>query len=268
MSLIPSPFLDTVVAIGKGESPDSIRYIATGFVYRALVKEDDNKWYSNFLVTNRHVIEDSIEIHIRQNTTVRAEPVLGFLTDEWTTHPDPEVDVAVLPIYTEDNGGNTVDVPAFGDAHTMSRAKLQETEFREGNEIFVLGFPLGIVGNSRNYPIVRQGIVARIRDWYENDSKDFLIDSSIFPGNSGGPVLAKPTLHTYGKAITSAKLIGLVSSYIPYQDIARSDQTGRPILAAHENSGLATVVPIDAVQETISMAIEKYDGQINSPIRP
>ena len=79
-------------------------------------------------------------------------------------------------------------------------------------------------------------------------------------------MLAKPTLHTYGQAITSAKLIGLVSGYLPYQDIARSDQTGRPILAAHENSGLAEVVPIDAVQETISVAIKKYEGQINSSI--
>ena len=154
MSLIPSRFLDTVVAIGKGQSSDSIRYIATGFVYTALVKEDEHKWYSNFLVTNRHVIEDSVEIRVRQNTTVRAEPVLGSFTDEWTTHPDREIDVAVLPIHTEDSDGNTIDIPSFVDAHTMSRTKLQETEFREGNEVFVLGFPLGIVGDSRNYPIV------------------------------------------------------------------------------------------------------------------
>lgn len=93
----------------------------------------------------------------------------------------------------------------------MPRAELVESEFREGNEVFVLGFPLGLAGESRNYTIVRQGIVARIHDWYDDEAKVFLVDASIFPGNSGGPVLAKPTMHTYGKAITTATLIGMVS---------------------------------------------------------
>ena len=147
----------------------------------------------------------------------------------------------------------------------MPRTELVESEFREGNEVFVLGFPLGLAGKSRNYAIVRQGIVARIHDWYDEEAKAFLIDSSVFPGNSGGPVLAKPTMHTYGKAISTAKLIGMVSGYVPYKDIARSDQTGLPMLAAQENSGPGIVVPIDAIDETIAVVVDQYRAEQSRP---
>ena len=68
-------------------------------------------------------------------------------------------------------------------------------------------------------------------------------------------MFAKPTLYTYGETITHAKLIGMVSGYVPYQDIAWSRQTGRPKLIS---AGLATVVPINAIQETISIAAKRY----------
>ena len=120
---------------------------------------------------------------------------------------------------------------------------------------------MAMVGGDKNYVIVRQGIIARIQDWYDDAAKSYLIDSSVFPGNSGGPVLAKPTLHTYGTAISRAKLIGMVSGYVSFQDVTRSDQTGLPMLALEENSGLANVVPVDAIEETIAIAIENHKGK-------
>lgn len=175
----------------------------------------------------------------------------------WTVHPDPELDVAVLPVqgFPEMDTG---PVSFYGGTNTMLRGELVENEFREGNEVFVLGFPLAMVGGNKNYVIARQGIIARIQDWYEGAAKSYLIDSSIFPGNSGVPVLAKPTLHTYGTTITTAKLIGMVSGYVPFKDVARSDQTGLPMLASQENSGLAVVVPVDAIEDTIAVALEEH----------
>ena len=35
----------------------------------------------------------------------------------------------------------------------MLRDRLIETEFREGNEVFVLGFPIAMVGEEKNYVI-------------------------------------------------------------------------------------------------------------------
>ena len=166
--------------------------------------------------------------------------------------------MAVYAFHIPDSEGSTGGTVSFySDTDTMLREQLVEAEFREGNEVFTLGFPLSQVADDKNYVIARQGIVARIQDWYDRATTSFLIDASIFPGNSGGPVLAKPTLHTYGSAITSAKLIGMVAGYFPYRDIARSDQTGQAIFASEENSGLGIVVPLDAIEETIKLVVDQ-----------
>ena len=267
MSLIPSRFLDTVVAIGLRGPETSIQYIATGFVYSVAVDQVDRgqKLYASFIVTNRHVVEGSGALFTRQNYPSGKEYPSGANLvgdapgEKWIFHPDPEIDVAVYPVHVP--GLDSTPVSFYNDTHTMLRDRLIETEFREGNEVFVLGFPIAMVGEEKNYVIVRQGIIARIQDWYEGAAKNYLIDASIFPGNSGGPVLAKPTIHTYGTAVTSAKLIGMVSGYVPYRDIARSDQTGLPILASEENSGLAVVVPVDAIEETIAVVVENYERE-------
>src|ERR1019366_8874960 len=57
-----------------------------------------------------------------------------------------------------------------------------------------LGFPLQLVGGERNYVIVRHGTIARIGDMLAGTNKNFLVDTFIFPGNSGGPVILKPEM--------------------------------------------------------------------------
>ncbi len=76
----------------------------------------------------------------------------------------------------------------------------------------------------------------------------------MFPGNSGGPVVVKPTAESLAgaKPVMKAYVIGVVKSYIPYRDVAYSLVTNAPTprVAFMENSGLAYVVPIDFVKET------------------
>ena len=59
----------------------------------------------------------------------------------------------------------------------------------EGDFIYALGFPMGLVSKDRQHVMVRSGIIARIRDLYENRSTDFTVDAFVFPGNSGGPLV-------------------------------------------------------------------------------
>ena len=135
-----------------------------------------------------------------------------------------------------------------------------------GSGRFALGFPLGLIGEKRSYVIVRQGIIARIRDYLSGSTKEFLIDTSIFPGNSGGPVVIHPELTAIEgtKTIDRASLIGIVSSYVPYNDIAISQQTKRPRIIFEENSGLASVVPIEYALEVIEMVIKDQSTDGNS----
>jgi len=123
----------------------------------------------------------------------------------------------------------------------------------EGDFVYTLGFPMQLVGPERNYVIVRGGNIARIQDAIDHRSNEFLIDVFTFPGNSGGPVVTKPeaiALHDT-KAVRSAYLIGVIQSYVPYQDVAISAQTQRPRVIFEENSGLTSVIPIDLVKETV-----------------
>ena len=258
MSLIPRDFSLSIVAFGMDSPSNNIDFIATGFIYSQLTGQDESghRLYATCFVTNRHVIEGQNKLVVRLGNPQSS--TYDLLQGHWAVHPDPQVDVAVAPFPLDDIEGSAHRVNSFkSESQTSFCDDLQEMEFREGDEVYTLGFPLGLAGHDRNYPIARQGIVARIQDWYDGRSDSFLIDASIFPGNSGGPVIAKPTMYSYGQTRAHPKLIGVVSGYLTHADVALRDQTGRPILASEENSGLATVVPIDKVRETIMTAVRQ-----------
>ena len=59
--------------------------------------------------------------------------------------------------------------------------------------------------------------------------------------------------------LPTPKVIGLVSAYLPYRDVAMSEQTGLIRLISEENSGLAKVVPMDAVIELTSILARVID---------
>ena len=112
---------------------------------------------------------------------------------------------------------------------------------------------MGDIGGDRNYVIVRQGSIARIRDYLKGTRKYIYIDATIFPGNSGSPVITKPEVVaiTGTKSYNKASLIGIVSSYVPYQDIAISLQTKRPRAMFEENTGIAVVFSTDEIIKAV-----------------
>lgn len=276
MALIPPVFLNSVVALGEQLEDGSIKYNATGFLYgfpSGTSDENGGKQYYLFLVTNRHVFQQTAErvntLHARFNklsdtgTNVYA---IEMADASWTVHPDPDADVAVLNINPNRIKTDGIDFFFFNaDKHTVTIEQARTNQVSEGDGIFVLGFPLGEAGEERNYVIVRQGIIARIQNWLKGNAQTFLIDSSIYPGNSGGPVLLKPELTSIQgtKANANCSLIGMVSSYLPYTEVAISQQTGRPRMIFEENSGLGQVVPHDVIQEAVKAAVDKI-----RPLKP
>ncbi len=122
-----------------------------------------------------------------------------------------------------------------------------------GDGVYVLGFPMNLAGVQRNYVIVRNGIISRLSEMFDHASQTYLIDSLVFPGNSGGPVVLRPEIIAIEgtKPHLNAELIGMVVSYEPYIDTAISPQTHRARIAFEENSGLAEVVPVDTLNATV-----------------
>ena len=269
MALIPLNFLDTTVALGAAKADGTVQYTATGFLYGHYLQpnvEGGEPRGFVFLVTNRHVADGAAELHVRFNAVADGVPNVRRLAPEgdditmpWTTHPNAAIDVAVRLLNAPGLGAaGTALTPFHNEHHVFLRDQARATGISEGDGVFVLGFPLGIAGAQRNYVIVRQGVVARIRDWLDGHQNSFLIDASIFPGNSGGPVLIKPEATAIQGTRPNQRcgLVGMVSTYVPYQEVAVSEQTGRPRMVFEENSGLGVIVPVDQIAETVVHALE------------
>ena len=267
MALLPPFYLDAVVALGVVNENQQVRYTASGFLYGHRtndVDENGSALYAVFLVTNRHVVAETTDYLVRFNRFEGGETktyLLAAKADDgspmWTFHNDPMVDVAVTPINVNSLKNDGINYGFVeSDKHAFTKREVQANGLSEGDGIFALGFPLGQVGDERNYTIVRQGIVARVQDWLNGQASSFLIDASIFPGNSGGPVFLRPEAVSIEgtNANQHCGLLGMVSSYLPYREVAVSLQTGRERMAFEENSGLGVVVPYDAIVETVKAA--------------
>jgi S1-C subfamily serine protease len=243
---------------------------ASGFLYGEFVSkvsETESK-YRTYLVTNRHVIEEhaaatkaplSVKFNLKTAGASREYDVM--LTDErgqptWHPHPNAAVDIAVIPIDANFLQKEGARFDYFrGESDVLSRSRAKEMGLSEGDGVYVLGFPMGLVGAQQDYVVVRQGTIARVTDALESPvATSFLIDSFNFPGSSGSPVVLRPELLSITgakPAIGKAYLLGVVRSYLPYTDVAVSMQTKRPRVTFEENSGLAEVIPIDFVEEAV-----------------
>lgn len=280
MTLIPKCYRSAIVAIGisKKDSPaKTFESLGTGFLYGKLNKKvDGGGSYHVFLVTNRHVIEGalgdkkSISIKFTQDGGHKDIDIELFDKDNscnYHFHDNDKIDVAIVPINIEEkvDARGLPDPFVFrNDIDVLTYKKMINLGVAEGSSIFTCGFPLEFL--DKDFVIVRSGIIARIQDCYKEITNTFLIDSLIFPGNSGSAVILNATFSETDEAkqIKIPKLIGIVTGYIPYHERAISEYTGNPRIIFEENSGLGTVVPVDYIDETIEQAKKIYGKKDNS----
>lgn len=263
MALIPPNYIDCVVAIGADSSQGERRWIASGFFYGAMIKDfgEGQARYQTYLITNRHVFEKLATAYIRCNpkgNSPAQEFPLSLVDDKgaplWFAHSNSDIDVAVAPVQFKRLVDEGMQVSVFKNNTDVGTIEtLNSRGVTEGDFAYVLGFPMEQVGVERNTVIVRSGTIARIRDALSNANHSFLVDASVFPGNSGGPVILKPEAGSIQgtQAQDKALLIGIATAYIPYHERAISEQTGEPRVIFRENSGLASVHVIDYVEELV-----------------
>lgn len=273
MPLLPSNYLDAVVAIGTGKSK-SRSWIGTGFFYGIPIGKGDsegNQFYTVFLITNRHVITGIKQACIRLNSQAddsSKEYSFDLVAKNgkpiWVAHPDENIDIAAVWINAGFLDTERRRYSFFAeDSVVIDAAALSASTISEGDGVFILGYPMGMVGD-RHYVICRSGSIGRIRHVKEGSGKEILLDGLVFPGNSGGPVITKPELVAIQgqKPFKSAHLLGIVTSYVPYQDVAISVQTQRPRVIFEENSGLTAVHPAQLIKETVAGANKRHCNRI------
>jgi S1-C subfamily serine protease len=274
-ALFPPYFLSAVVSLGttqivqeQGKEPVTKWItVGTGFFYGYLVHDDADiakRKYAVFLVTAGHVIKgfaeagnSKIEVRVDANEVGAKAESFDIPISQWFFHP--AVDLAAVPTSIDFLRSKGLQNSFFAsDLHVLTKKQMTDAGTSAGDGVFILGFPMGLSGERRNYVIVRQGAIARISELFEDASNIFLVDAFVFPGNSGGPVVSKPEITSIQgtQANSRSLLVGVVKSYESYVDTAVSQQTKHARITFEENSGLAEIIPVDYINEMVKQRAE------------
>lgn len=170
--------------------------LGTGFFW--MKTPDANGQAQLFLVTNKHVIEGQTSAVLHLIAGGADGPRLGEEIEvriddppsNFVGHPDPNVDVAVLPV-----GGVMTQLHESGQevyfrAVSESQAATNESlaAFEPIEPVTFIGYPNGLYDTTSLLPIVRQGHSATPLTIDYEGRPMFLVDASVFPGSSGSPV--------------------------------------------------------------------------------
>lgn len=168
----------------------------TGFLMNFLRKEESQ---IPAIVTNKHVVNGAITgKFIFTTADEEGNPVnknhyaieIGNFQNSWIMHPDPNVDLCILPIAAILEDARIKGVKLFYIAldSTLLPSEKQKSDLRAIEDIIMVGYPNGIWDKTNNLPVMRKGITATHPNFDYNDRSQFMIDAACFPGSSGSPV--------------------------------------------------------------------------------
>jgi len=177
----------------------------TCFLIGKPMKKDPNKAY-HVLVTAAHVLEDmkssEAMLHLRkkQNDSYIRFPVPIKIRQDnkpiWTKNSSG-LDVAVMYIRLPEG----VDYQLLSTTFFADDSVLTRFEIHPGDELFCLGFPLGIESDTSGFPVLRSGKISSFPLVPTQMYPTFLLDFQVYAGNSGGPVYFIESGRHYAGAI-------------------------------------------------------------------
>ena len=272
MALIPTSFINSVVTISV-ENPNHSKFcIGTGFLVGDLKNEANNKKkYALYLITNKHVLRDKNTVYVgfKKAGLIGSYDFPLKLTNngakEYSEHPNPNVDIAAVSINVDFLASKNAKYSFFAiDENCLTINQGQEMGLSEGDLVYSIGYPLNLVGTSSKEPICRIGCVSRISDLFVpgHPEVSFIVGAQSFPGNSGGPIILRPDSDSLEgtKAIKTSYLLGILYSYVAYQDPLISQQTGEIYSIMKENSGLTNVHPVDYIIDVVKIEDKRIGG--------
>lgn len=215
---------------------------------------------SSYFVTAAHVIKGirdklgCIDIYLRVNMKNGPLDYIPTRAGDWITHPQPNVDVAILPIDISDE----IDCVALPVETAASRDNLLAREDREdaiavSDAIFMTGIFVNHYGKEKNIPIIRVGNIAMLPEEPIKTDTGFmdayLIEARSTGGLSGCPVFVNisPGYGIQRRGGPSIYWLGLVHGHwdgpLSEMDaVAEEDAASGSI-----NKGIAVVVPVESI---------------------
>lgn len=185
--------VDLIKATVQLEQPlgDGSRSVGTGFLVSAPTADGKPR---TILITAGHVLEKMPNADARIGYRVQAQDgvwrydpqALKIRTGKggptWTKHPTRDVAAMVIEAPPE-FARAAIPLSWLADDATFT-----DDDIGPGDEMMALGFPRGLAANAAGFPILRSGKVASYPLAPSAAFPTFLLDFSVFPGNSGGPV--------------------------------------------------------------------------------
>jgi len=115
----------------------------------------------------------------------------GDFENIWIQHPDPSVDLCILPIapILEQVQAQGLQPFYIALSTTFIPNYEQLSDLRAIEEVTMIGYPSGIWDTVNNMPVIRRGITATHPNVNYNGKDEIMIDAACFPGSSGSPVL-------------------------------------------------------------------------------
>ena len=189
------------------------------------------------LVTAAHVVKsiegDHIVVDMRRRRTPDPLPVGIQMRSEgkhlYVVHPTD--DVAAMFV---SGVWDAIDRIWINYEQIAGDEFFAESRIHAGENIRVMGFPRGIIANE-SMPVVRSGVIASLL--VPPTVKHFVIDSRIFPGDSGGVVyMNEPERTVSGKASPVTAVLGIHIGHF-----------------AEESANLGNVLSAEIVRQTIQL---------------
>ena len=152
-----------------------------------------------YFVTNRHVVRleqnqlfpDRLAVRLhtnRQDHTQNANYSIQLYQNKTSTwREEPGVDLVAIELPREDM--SRYEIVSMGTDWFPP----DNLVIAPGDEVMVIGYPLGFYDTLHNYPILRTGAVASAYPVPFQGQPLFLVDARLAPGTSGSPVITKPS---------------------------------------------------------------------------
>jgi len=221
--------LKAVVKIELPPNEKGLRPTGTGFMVSKEIRVKDNTIRKTFLVTNKHVLGDwnpvdgdisnycnGFDVYFYRTIAssglyykplwIELKDKDGKLKSKVKLHPNPIVDIGIVALDDELSPSNNIDLLSFDISYLLPFNKITEWLTGLGDQVFAMGYPLGITSLKNNYPIAKSGYMASLPGeefvvsfpWVNRkkeivsariEGKILVIDGLIVGGNSGGPVV-------------------------------------------------------------------------------